>query len=190
MISHTRRLLSAIAAMGVLVATGLAPAHAGGYGGTTSRADIVDTAVATGQFETLVTAVKAAGLVETLKGEGPFTVFAPTDEAFAKIPAAQLEALLADKEALTAVLTYHVLPGRITSTQLIEERLTTVDTVQGESVTIDARISVRVNDANVVKADIPASNGVVHVIDTVILPPSLMSSLAANMRVAALEVSR
>ena len=149
--------------------------------------DIVDTAVSAGQFDTLVTAVQAAGLVETLKGEGPFTVFAPTDEAFAKIPQAQLEALLANKEALTAVLTYHVLAGRITSAQLLEQRLTTVDTVQGEAVTIDARNGVRVNDANVVKADIAASNGVIHVIDTVILPPNVMSSLATEMRVATLE---
>ena len=190
MMSLSRHILSSIAAMGVLVATSLVPAHAGSYGSTTSQADIVDTAVAAGQFNTLVTAVEAAGLVETLKGEGPFTVFAPTDEAFAKIPQAQLEALLANKEALTAVLTYHVLPGRITSGQLLEQRLITVDTVQGESVTVDARNGVRVNDANVVKADISASNGVIHVIDTVILPPSVVSSLEMEMRVAALEIAR
>ena len=187
MIRSPKLMRSTIAALGVVLATGLAPAHAGGYGTTTSKADIVDTAVAAGSFNTLVTAVEAAGLVETLKGEGPFTVFAPTDEAFAKIPKAQLDALLADKAALTAVLTYHVVPGRIMSTDLVDMRYTRTETVQGEMITVDARSGVKVNGANVVKADIPASNGVIHVIDTVILPPTMTSALESKVRIAAVE---
>ncbi|NIM27425.1 MAG: fasciclin domain-containing protein [Gammaproteobacteria bacterium] len=156
----------------------------------TTKADIVDTAVAAGSFTTLVAAVQAAGLVDTLKGKGPFTVFAPTDEAFGKIPKAQLDALLADRKALTAVLTYHVVPGKIMSSELLAERLTSARTVQGESITIDARISVKVNDANVVKADIGASNGVVHVIDSVILPPSIVSALEGELRLASTASAR
>jgi uncharacterized surface protein with fasciclin (FAS1) repeats len=181
MSSYPRSLLSAVAALTLLVVTSVVPSYAGN---TTAKGDIVETAVSAGSFETLVTAVKAAGLVETLKGEGPFTVFAPTDEAFAKLPKAQLDALLADKEALTAVLTYHVVPGKIMSAELVNERYTTAKSVQGDEVIIDARISVRVNDANVVVADIPATNGVIHVIDSVILPPSMMSTLEARVRIA------
>lgn len=187
---YPKSLLSAVVVLGVLVATGLGPVQAGSYGATASKPDIVDTAVAAGSFNTLVTAVQAAGLVDTLKGKGPFTVFAPTDEAFAKIPKAQLEALLADKEALTAVLTYHVVPGRIMSEELLDKRYTTAKTVQGEAVTIDARVSVKVNDANVVMADIAASNGIVHVIDTVILPPSFMSAREEELRVASMGAYR
>jgi len=131
-------------------------------------ADIVDTAVAAGQFQTLVTAVKAAGLVETLKGDGPFTVFAPTDEAFAKLPAGTIEALLKDKAKLTAILTYHVVPGKVMAADVVS--LTSAKTVQGQSVTIDTTSGVKIDGANVVKADIETSNGVIHVIDTVILP--------------------
>jgi uncharacterized surface protein with fasciclin (FAS1) repeats len=130
--------------------------------------DIVDVAVAAGSFETLVAAVKAAGLVETLKGEGPFTVFAPTDEAFAKIPKADLDALLADKEKLTAVLTYHVVPGKVTAADVV--KLDSATTVQGSSVSIDTSDGVKVDGANVVETDIAASNGTIHVIDTVIMP--------------------
>ena len=130
--------------------------------------DIVDTAVAAGSFDTLVTAVKAAGLVETLKGEGPFTVFAPTDEAFAKLPEGTLEALLADKAKLTAILTYHVVPGKVMAADVVN--LDSAKTVQGQSVTIDTSNGVKIDGANVVKADIETSNGVIHVIDTVILP--------------------
>ena len=130
--------------------------------------DIVDTAVAAGSFDTLVTAVKAAGLVETLKGEGPFTVFAPTDEAFAKLPEGTLEALLADKAKLTAILTYHVVPGKVMAADVV--KLSSAKTVQGQSVTINAANGVQIDGANVVKADIETSNGVIHVIDTVILP--------------------
>ncbi len=115
-----------------------------------------------------MTAVKEAGLVDTLKGEGPFTVFAPTDEAFAKIPEADLQALLADKEKLTAVLTYHVVPGKVTAADVA--KISSAKTVQGQSVTIDTTGGVKVDNANVVKADIMTSNGVIHVIDSVILP--------------------
>lgn len=130
--------------------------------------DIVDTAVGAGNFDTLVAAVKAAGLVETLKGEGPFTVFAPTDEAFAKVPADQLAALLSDKEALIQVLTYHVVPGAVSSSDV--SKLDSAKTVQGESIEIDTSDGIKVDGATVVKADIRASNGVIHVIDTVIMP--------------------
>ncbi|MGV3727833.1 fasciclin domain-containing protein [Hydrogenophaga sp.] len=130
-------------------------------------ADIVDTAVAAGSFKTLVTAVQAAGLVDTLKGPGPFTVFAPTDEAFAKIPKATLDALLKDKAALTKVLTYHVVPGKVMAKDV---KPGMVKTVQGSMVTVSTTGGVKVDAANVVKTDIAADNGVIHVIDTVIMP--------------------
>jgi uncharacterized surface protein with fasciclin (FAS1) repeats len=131
-------------------------------------ADIVDTAVAAGQFKTLVTAVQAAGLVDTLKGPGPFTVFAPTDEAFAKLPAGTLDALLKDKKKLAAILTYHVVPGKVMASQVMPGQ---VKTVQGQSLTVSTMNgAVMVNNAKVVKTDIVASNGVIHVIDTVVLP--------------------
>jgi len=141
--------------------------------GTTARAadapkDIVDTAVAAGSFRTLATALQAAGLVDTLKGAGPFTVFAPTDEAFAKLPAGTLEGLLKDKAKLTAILTYHVVPGKVMAADVV--KLKGAKTVQGGSVTIDASKGVKVDGANVVKTDIACSNGVIHVIDAVILP--------------------
>jgi uncharacterized surface protein with fasciclin (FAS1) repeats len=133
------------------------------------KKDIVDTAVAAGDFNTLVTAVKAAGLVETLKGEGPFTVFAPTDAAFAKVPKDTLNALLADKAALTDVLTYHVVAGKIMAADAV--KLTSAATVQGQSVSIAVKNGkVYVDGAQVVATDIKASNGVIHVIDAVILP--------------------
>ena len=133
--------------------------------------DIVDVASGAGDFDTLVTAVKAAGLVDTLKGEGPFTVFAPTDEAFAKIPKDQLEALLADKEKLTAVLTYHVVPGKVMAADVV--KVTEAKTVNGAdiAVKVDGE-TVMINDAKVTTADVAASNGVIHVIDKVILPPN------------------
>lgn len=130
--------------------------------------DIVDTAVGAGSFSTLVVAVQEAGLVDTLKGDGPFTVFAPTDEAFAKIPADKLQALLADKEALTSVLTYHVVPGKVLAEDVVA--LNSATTVQGGAIDIDMRSGLRVDEANVVATDIIASNGVIHVIDTVIMP--------------------
>jgi uncharacterized surface protein with fasciclin (FAS1) repeats len=132
------------------------------------RTDIVDTAVSAGGFETLVKAVKAAGLVEALRGEGPLTVFAPTDEAFARLPKGTLESLLADKDKLTAVLTYHVVPGKLMAADV--SKLSSVKTLQGQAVRIDASKGVSVDEARVVKADIEASNGVIHVIDAVILP--------------------
>ena len=130
--------------------------------------DIVDTAVAAGNFKTLAKALGAAGLIETLKGAGPFTVFAPTDEAFAKLPAGTLEALLADKAKLTAVLTYHVVPGKVMAADVV--KLKDAKTVQGQSIKIDTTSGVKVDNANVIKTDIACSNGVIHVIDSVILP--------------------
>jgi uncharacterized surface protein with fasciclin (FAS1) repeats len=132
------------------------------------QGDIVDVAAGAGQFNTLVTAVKAAGLVDTLKGKGPFTVFAPTDEAFAKIPKEDLDALIADKAKLTAVLTYHVVPGKVTASDVAT--LTYADTVQGGRIDIDTSDGVKVDGATVVETDIMASNGIIHVIDTVIMP--------------------
>lgn len=128
--------------------------------------DIVDTAVKAGNFNTLAAALKAANLVETLKGEGPFTVFAPTDEAFAKLPEGTVESLLKpeNRDKLTAILTYHVVPGKVMSSDLLTT--TSAKTVNGES----APIGLRVGNANVVKADVAASNGVIHVIDTVLIP--------------------
>lgn len=141
-----------------------------GNPGKSANKDIVDTAVSAGQFNTLVTALKQADLVSTLKGNGPFTVFAPTDEAFAKIPPEKLEALLKDKAALQSVLTYHVLPQQVTSKQIAQSNIKQATTVQGQPVRISTASGVMVNNAKVVKADIQASNGVIHVIDTVILP--------------------
>ena len=129
--------------------------------------DIVDTAVAAGNFNTLVTAVKAAGLVETLKGKGPYTVFAPPDAAFAKIPKADLEALLKDKAKLTAVLTYHVVPAAVMAKDV---KAGDAPTVNGKPISVTTDNGVMVNDAKVTATDIQASNGVIHVIDTVLLP--------------------
>ncbi|NNE85961.1 MAG: fasciclin domain-containing protein [Alphaproteobacteria bacterium] len=133
--------------------------------------DIVDTAAANDQFSTLVAAVKAADLVGTLKGDGPFTVFAPTNEAFAKLPAGTVEDLLKpeNKDKLVAVLTYHVVPGKVMSSDLAGKELSTA-TVQGSNVDIDATDGVKVDNATVIAADIETDNGVIHVIDTVILP--------------------
>ena len=133
------------------------------------EADIVATAQAAGDFETLLAAATAADLVGVLQGEGPYTVFAPTDEAFARIPEADLQALLADKEALTRVLLYHVVPGRVLAADVVE--LNSAETAAGLDVSITtADGTVKVDDATVVATDIQASNGVIHVIDRVILP--------------------
>ena len=129
--------------------------------------DIVDTAVGAGTFKTLATALGAADLVPTLKGKGPFTVFAPTDEAFAKIPKADLDALLKDKKKLAAVLTSHVVPGKVMAANVKAGK---VKTVQGSEITITTTGGVMVNNAKVIKTDIVADNGVIHVIDTVIMP--------------------
>jgi len=142
-----------------------------GVQGRASDKDIVDTAVAAGSFKTLAAALKAAGLVETLKGAGPFTVFAPTDEAFAKLPAGTVENLLKpeNRDKLRAVLTYHVVPGNVTAAQVT--KLKTAKTVQGSEVKImTSGGKVMVDNANVVKTDITATNGVIHVIDTVLMP--------------------
>jgi uncharacterized surface protein with fasciclin (FAS1) repeats len=131
--------------------------------------DIVEVAASAGSFNTLAAALEAAGLVDVLKGEGPFTVFAPTDEAFAKLPEGTVEALLADKEKLAAILTYHVVSGRVMASDVV--KLNKATTLNGQDVRIKVRYgSVYVNDAKVVTADVEASNGVIHVIDTVILP--------------------
>jgi uncharacterized surface protein with fasciclin (FAS1) repeats len=133
------------------------------------RADIVDTAVAAGSFNTLAKALTEAGLVDTLKGKGPFTVFAPTDDAFAKLPRGTLDALLKDKKKLTAILTYHVVAGKVTAADAA--KLTTARTVNGQSIKISAKHGVvMINDAKVTQADIETANGVIHVIDTVLLP--------------------
>jgi uncharacterized surface protein with fasciclin (FAS1) repeats len=134
--------------------------------------DIVDTAVAAGSFKTLATALTEAGLIETLKGKGPFTVFAPTDEAFAKIAKKDLDALLKDKKKLTAVLTYHVVPGSVMAADVMKMKdRSKVKTVEGREFTLGLKDGkVMVDGANVVKTDIAASNGVIHVIDTVIMP--------------------
>lgn len=133
-----------------------------------SAADIVDTAVSAGQFNTLVKAVQAAGLVDTLKGEGPFTVFAPTDEAFAKLPPGTIEALLEDKQKLAQVLTYHVVPGKVTAAEV---KPGAVPTVQGQSLNVRSEGgAVMVDNAKVIQTDVMASNGVIHVIDAVVLP--------------------
>jgi uncharacterized surface protein with fasciclin (FAS1) repeats len=129
--------------------------------------DIVDTAVAAGNFKTLATALQTAGLIETLKGKGPFTVFAPTDAAFAKVPKADLDALLADKAKLTAVLTYHVVPGKVMAKDV---KAGMVKTVQGSELTISTKGGVMVDAAKVTKTDIVADNGVIHVIDSVVMP--------------------
>jgi uncharacterized surface protein with fasciclin (FAS1) repeats len=160
--------LSTMAAVAV-TAFGLA------VGSTNARAanmDIVDTAVEAGQFTTLAAALEAAGLVETLKGDGPFTVFAPTDEAFAKLPDGTVETLLLpeNRDQLTAILTYHVVPGSVMAADVVT--LDEAETVNGEMVNISTSgDTVMVNDATVISADIQASNGVIHVIDSVILPP-------------------
>lgn len=155
-----------------LLAMSISSAVAGDmYKKQAANMDIVDTAVAAGSFDTLVSAVKAAGLVETLKGEGPFTVFAPTDEAFAKIPKETLDSLLQDKEALTQVLTYHVVSGKVMAADVVN--IDSAKTVQGQPISISTSDEgVMVDNAKVVKADIETSNGVIHVIDSVMIPKS------------------
>ena len=131
-------------------------------------ANIVETAVRAGSFKTLVTAVQAAGLAQTLSSPGPFTVFAPTDEAFARLPAGTVENLLKDKAALTKVLTYHVVAGRHPAAEVITK--TSLQTVQGQNIRVDARQGVKINDATVIAPDVQADNGIIHVVDRVILP--------------------
>jgi len=153
----------ALAVLGLTMASTIARA---------AEKDIVETAVSAGQFKTLASALEAAGLVDTLKGDGPFTVFAPTDEAFAKLPEGTLENLLKpeNKDQLVAILTYHVVPGKVEAADVA--KLNEAKTVNGKMINIKVKgDSAMVNDAKVTKADIAASNGVIHVIDTVILPP-------------------
>ena len=132
--------------------------------------DIVDTAVAAGSFSTLVKAVQAAGLVETLKGAGPFTVFAPTDEAFAALPPGTLDAVLKDKAKLTSILTYHVVAGKVMAKDVVGLNGKTAKTIQGGDLKIDTTSGVKIGGANVITADVETSNGVIHVIDKVLLP--------------------
>jgi len=163
--------VTGIASMAAVVLTVVGLAIGSTFARATNQ-DIVDTAVGAGQFKTLAAALQAAGLVDTLKGPGPFTVFAPTDAAFAKLPAGTLESLLKpeNKAKLTAILTYHVVPGAVKAEQVT--KLDEAKTVNGAMVKVSTdHGKVMINNANVVKADIPASNGVIHVIDSVILPP-------------------
>ncbi len=155
-----------------LMATATTAMLAGAAMAQDATSDIVDTAVAAGDFTTLVAAVQAAGLVDTLKGEGPFTVFAPTDAAFAALPEGTVETLLKpeNKDQLVSILTYHVVPGAVRSSDLTEGM--TAATVQGGNVTFTLDGGAKVNGANITAADIAASNGVIHVIDTVIMPPA------------------
>jgi LPXTG-motif cell wall-anchored protein len=169
------RVLAALT-LATLLIFGAVPA---GTANAQAQRDIVDTAVGAGQFTTLARALQAAGLVETLKGPGPYTVFAPTDAAFAKLPPGTLDSLLANPAQLRAVLTYHVVPGRVTAAQVAG--LSTATTVQGEPIRITATGgTVRINNATVTQADVMASNGVIHVVDTVLLPPSLPQTGAAD----------
>lgn len=158
-----RRTFTALTAAVFLAGPALADGHS---------KDIVDTAVGAGSFTTLVAAVQAAGLVDTLKGDGPFTVFAPTDDAFAALPEGTVETLLLpeNKDQLVAILTYHVVPAKVMSADLTGKKVTAA-TVNGKKLSIDGKKAVKVNDATVTTADIETSNGVIHVVDAVILPP-------------------
>ena len=168
------RITTALAVAGSFALTGAAYAGCGACAPASAKAhthDIVDTAVEAGSFKTLVAAVKAAGLAEVLKGEGPFTVFAPTDEAFAKLPKGTVENLLKpeNKDQLTQILTYHVVPGKVNSAQVV--KMDSAKTVQGQRVDIAVKNGkVEIDNAKIVKVDIEASNGIIHIIDTVILP--------------------
>lgn len=161
------------AVLGILLALAAAPAFAGSCGShaATASNNIVETAVSAGSFNTLVAAVQAADLADTLAGDGPYTVFAPTDEAFAKLPEGTVEALLANPEQLREILLYHVVPGKVTASQVVT--LSSATTAQGSDVAIKvAGGSVMIDNAIVTATDIETSNGVIHVIDTVILPTS------------------
>jgi uncharacterized surface protein with fasciclin (FAS1) repeats len=160
------KMIAGVAVVGLILAAGTFSAAQ-----PKAEKDIVDTAVAAGSFKTLAAALQAAGLVDTLKSKGPFTVFAPTDEAFAKLPAGTVDDLLKpeNKEKLKAILLYHVVAGKVTSKEVV--KLHSAKTVNGQSVTIEVKDGkVLINNATVIKADVEASNGVIHVIDTVLLP--------------------
>ncbi|MEO7137254.1 MAG: fasciclin domain-containing protein [Gemmatimonadales bacterium] len=162
--------LRTIALAAALVVPGtLAAQEAQGYSESPAQGDIIETAVAAGSFNTLAKAIEAAGLTETLKGEGPFTVFAPTDEAFARLPEGTVDALLKDKAKLTAILTYHVVSGKVSSTDVAG--MSSAKTVNGQPISIKAKGGkVMIDKATVIQADIAASNGVIHVIDQVLMP--------------------
>ncbi|HSA54442.1 MAG TPA: fasciclin domain-containing protein [Gemmatimonadaceae bacterium] len=165
-----RRSLAAVAVLSVTLASAACSDDDDDPIAPETPGTIVEVASATTTFDTLVAAIEAAGLTSTLNGPGPFTVFAPTDEAFAKLPEGTIEALLADPAALSSILTYHVVAGRVPASEVVQ--LTSATTVNGSPVTIDASgDTVRINDATVIAADVPASNGVIHVIDAVLLPP-------------------
>lgn len=169
-----RMIIARGALLSMLAVFGAQPlaAKVEGPGETAKQANIVETAVAAGQFKTLAAALEAAGLIDALTGKGPFTVFAPTDEAFAKLPAGTVESLLKpeNKEKLKAILLYHVVPGNITAKQVVKLNGRTVKTVEGRSFKVNTMDGVTVDDARVTKTDIQASNGVIHVIDTVLMP--------------------
>lgn len=170
LLSMTAAWSMAAAAAALATAATLASVPFPAIAGAHMKKDIVDTAVEAGSFKTLVAAVQAAGLVDVLKGEGPFTVFAPTDDAFAKLAAGTLEELLKpeNKERLVAILTYHVVPGKVMSSDLVDGMM--AKTVQGQEVKISLANGPMVDNANIIQADIETSNGVIHVIDAVILP--------------------
>jgi len=181
------KIMTMLAALFLLASLAGASDSASNATGTESQKNIVETAVAAGNFNTLVEAVKAAGLVDTLSSPGPFTVFAPTDEAFAKVPKAVMDALLANPTLLTSVLTYHVVPGEVMSSDL--KNGMSVKTVEGSNVNITKdSAGVMVNNAKVINADIKASNGVIHAIDSVILPPTaakIVQTIGTSQAIAA-----
>jgi uncharacterized surface protein with fasciclin (FAS1) repeats len=168
---HTNRFFAAAAAVAFAACALLAPAPAAANG-SAPAGDIIETAVGAGQFKTLAAALEAAGLVEALKGKGPFTVFAPTDEAFAKLPAGTVEELLKpeNREKLKAVLLYHVVPGRVAAADVVKLNGKDAKTLQGGKVKVRTTEGVMVDDAKVLKVDVMATNGVIHVIDTVLMP--------------------
>ena len=168
-----RQLVNFGIVLSLLAAVAIAPnVTASANGPVAKKADIVDTAVAAGSFTTLAAALEAAGLIDALKGDGPFTVFAPTDAAFAKLPAGTVASLLKpeNKEKLKAILLYHVVSGKVTAADVMKLNGQSVKTLQGGMVRLSTKHGVRVDNANVTQADIAASNGVIHVIDTVLMP--------------------
>jgi uncharacterized surface protein with fasciclin (FAS1) repeats len=169
---RTTRFRLTVAALAATSLLALSAGPAAAESGTSSKPTVVEIAVSNDDFSTLVTAVTAAGLGETLNGSGPFTVFAPTNDAFAKIPADQLQAILADKALLTKILTYHVVPNRVLAKDLKKRQV--VDTVEGNAVEIvKKKKGAFIDGARITQTDLKGSNGVVHVIDTVILPPGV-----------------
>ena len=173
-------LAAAVAAPATLSAQHASDSHASAQAGAATK-NIVQVAAAAGSFNTLVAAVKAAGLAETLQGEGPFTVFAPSDAAFAKLPKGAVDALLADKAALTSLLTFHVVPGRVVAADIVKANGATPKTVNGQSLDVQVRGGkVYVNGAQVTTADVAASNGVIHVIDAVLMPAAAPAATPAG----------